>query len=119
MQDHAVMTAAKSRFGHSETGAGALGLFLVVRRMMSQAALPLTHLRNLNPHLQPIVESPKAPRLALPRQEGPTAAGQDHGGISSFAFQVRKRAERALPSSLQSPEARGISFKPACHFHHR
>ena len=50
---------------------------------------PFTHLRDLNPHLTPLLESEKAPKLVLPRQAGPGHSLEAFiSGVSSFAFQV-------------------------------
>ena len=87
------ITAAKSRLGHAEAGAGALGLFQVVQRLEHLQAAPLTHLRSINPHLVALLASgpKKSSPMLLVREAGPgSGVGQDwHMGVSSFAFQVR------------------------------
>ncbi len=92
MQGEVELSAAKSQLGHTEAGAGALGALHAVLRSRRQMQQPFTHLRNLNPHLAPLLDSGKAPRLLLPRQAGPgiskDASEAFTSGISSFAFQV-------------------------------
>lgn len=90
MQGEVELSAAKSQVGHTEAVAGALGALHAVLRGRESKQQPFTHLRSLNPHLIPLLQSAKAPTLILPRQAAPGQCSDDFtSGISSFAFQVR------------------------------
>lgn len=104
------LAAAKSRFGHSEMAAGALGTARVLARLRTARRVPLLHLRSLNAHVAALLPAGNAgdsaaqklgsassaakKRSATPaRQTAPgmmlNAASDDGGvfGISGFAFQ--------------------------------
>ena len=84
------LVSAKSSIGHAETGAGALGIMRAVGRMQQGIIAPLTHLRNINNHVQDVLHTSSIGCISLlPRQDAPGAIGGHHVGISSFAFQVR------------------------------
>lgn len=84
------MTSAKSSLGHSEAGAGALGILRIVAKLEAQSSAPLAHLRTLNPHVLSILQSSQGTCEAyLPRQVAPGNTRPKYSGISSFAFQVR------------------------------
>lgn len=87
------LSAAKSRLGHAEAGAGVLGLLHVLEQFHQAQVYPMTHLRTMNPHVASVLGSQKAGSLpAAPRQAGALhAAFMDADcsmGVSSFAFQV-------------------------------
>ena len=91
------LTAAKSWLGHSEPAAGAVGMAHLCLAFAQSAALPIMHLRSINPHLQDLL----VPSLALPRRAyiPRQSAGLQHStqnssassglvaGVSAFAFQ--------------------------------
>lgn len=80
--------AAKSAMGHSEAGAGVLGMVHAIQRLRSGQTKALTHLSNVNPHVVSILDAAKG-CVSLPRQHGPgQTPDRLHIGISSFAFQV-------------------------------
>lgn len=79
--------AAKSRWGHAEASAGAVGLCQALTRLNTVAVPSLLHLRHFNTHLQPLFGAAKAPKLTIPREAAPGIQSH-HAGISSFAFQV-------------------------------
>ena len=85
-----VLSAAKSRVGHAETGAGTLGMLHAWRQLQQVASSSNTHLRSVNQHVASCLESSSG-TAGLPRQASPGVhpAGGIHTGISSFAFQVR------------------------------
>ena len=84
------ITSAKSSLGHSEAGAGALGILRMVAKLEAQSVAPLAHLRTLNPHVLSILLSSQGICEAyLPRQVAPGNSRPRYSGISSFAFQVR------------------------------
>lgn len=49
--------AAKSRYGHAETGAGAVGLISALQCQQQQEQTPVLHLRNLNAYVTGIMQS--------------------------------------------------------------
>ena len=84
-------TAAKSRLGHGETGAGVMGLLAAATRLGMYACSPLTHLRVINPHVESILAAQKGPgSVRLPRQQAAGVQGKEDGctGVSAFAFQA-------------------------------
>ena len=82
--------SVKSSLGHSEAGAGALGILRMAARLTSQDSAPLAHLCTLNPHVLGILEfSQSNGQARLPRQVAPRSIAPLHAGVSSFAFQVR------------------------------
>jgi hypothetical protein len=88
------LAAAKPKLGHSETGAGALGMLHASLQLVDAASSFITHLRMPNAYASNIMEANKMPFL-LPRQAGPSTHLKDSAhavwmlGVSSFAFQVR------------------------------
>lgn len=83
----------KSGVGHTEPAAGMSGLVHAVAAAVNHAALPLLHLRGLNPYLISTLEAPGiAGTVSIPRQQRSAVVGQHSAGsitgISSFAFQV-------------------------------
>ncbi|KFM27282.1 Phthiocerol synthesis polyketide synthase type I PpsC [Auxenochlorella protothecoides] len=82
-----VLTAAKSRVGHGETAAGSTGVLHALDQMERGAYAALTHLRELNPHVQGAVGRRA---FLLPRQEAPLnrREGARVAGVSAFAFQA-------------------------------
>lgn len=89
----------KSGIGHTEPAAGMSGLVHAAAAVASQAALPVLHLRALNPYLIGTLEAPGvAGTLSIPRQQRGAVVGQHPAGsitgISSFAFQVKLTASQ-------------------------
>ena len=84
------LAAAKSRAGHAEACAGAVGLVFATRRLSTCATAPIAHLRSANTHITSILGASRTRAAALlPREPGPGVCGaQQHAGISAFAFQV-------------------------------
>ena len=88
-----VLTAAKSRLGHAETGAGVLGMLHVWRQLSGASTASITHLRTPNPYVVSTLAGARA-AMFMPRQPGPAPVPEVEGdgrlmGVSSFAFQVR------------------------------
>lgn len=89
------LAAAKSRFGHAETAAGALGAMLVATRMMSHQRSSVVHLVSLNPYVSSIFDSNAESAgvggrgFTAARQAAPGLAmcNSYHSGCSAFAFQ--------------------------------
>lgn len=88
------LLASKSWIGHSEPAAGAVGMAHLCLAFAQQAALPVLHLRNLNPHMHHMLQPGRAADRGshIPRQAGglPASslkAGPLHAGVSAFAFQ--------------------------------
>ena len=93
------LSAAKSRMGHAEAGAGVLGMLHVLLQFQHAQVNPMTHLRTVNPHVASVLGSQKAGGLpAAPRQPSPllatVAAEECNMGVSSFAFQVCQPSSR-------------------------
>lgn len=84
------LAAAKSRAGHAEACAGAVGLVFAARRLSTCATAPIAHLQSANAHIASILNASRTCAAALlPRVPGPGICGvQWHAGISAFAFQV-------------------------------
>lgn len=86
----AALAAAKSRFGHSETGAGLLGLINTVRSSGSDARLPIMHLCTINAYVASALDGAQRSFSAV-RQAAPgplsTNACAALSGVSAFAFQ--------------------------------
>jgi hypothetical protein len=80
------VSAVKSRAGHSETGAGALGILQAIRRQTNLGGHPITHLVTMNPYVATVVEKGGIGGIAVPRQGVPEPMAAPVG-ISSFAFQ--------------------------------
>lgn len=88
------LLASKSWTGHSEPAAGAVGMAHLCLAFSQQAALPILHLRSLNPHMHPMLQPGKAGDRGthIPRQLGGLTgrgckAEPLHAGVSAFAFQ--------------------------------
>ena len=84
--------ASKSWVGHGEPAAGLVGVLFAHQALTQEKALPIMHLRNVNPYVSEAVRSNQAP-VRFPRQQGAmprTVTSQSHGavyGVSAFAFQ--------------------------------
>ena len=88
------LLASKSWTGHSEPAAGAVGIAHLCLAISQQATLPMLHLRNLNPHMHPMLHPGKGALRGthIPRQlggliGGGSKAGPLCAGVSAFAFQ--------------------------------
>jgi 3-oxoacyl-(acyl-carrier-protein) synthase/NAD(P)-dependent dehydrogenase (short-subunit alcohol dehydrogenase family)/acyl carrier protein len=79
-------TATKSRIGHAETAAGALGMLNTAAQLAQDFSRPLSHLAHVNPYVAIILDRNNAGKVSAPRQLMPRNAS-NHTGISSFAFQ--------------------------------
>ncbi|XRB19758.1 phenolphthiocerol/phthiocerol polyketide synthase [Pseudoscourfieldia marina] len=53
-----VMSAAKSAVGHTEPGAGAVGLLQVVHDLRTTSVAPVMHLTSVNPHMIGVLTTP-------------------------------------------------------------
>ena len=81
------LAAAKSRGGHAETGAGAVGVRAAAMRLGCLKQLPLAHLRSVNAHVAQALDAAKAGQWFAPRE---LVGGFEGGGVacvSAFAFQ--------------------------------
>lgn len=96
-------TATKSRMGHAETGAGALGMLNAGAQLAQGFSWPMSHLAHVNPYVATILERNNADKVSAPRQMMPRNASSPTG-ISSFAFQG---TNAHLIMSTSSPEAAG------------
>ena len=79
---------AKSRDGHAETAAGALGLLNAIQKISTASKKQTLHLTNLNPYVQAVFEN-CASTFVPSRQHSPYDESTDfHAvGVSAFAFQ--------------------------------
>eukprot|EP00873_Tetraselmis_striata_P016306 jgi/Tetstr1/436570/TSEL_025367.t2 len=87
---HVTLQACKSMFGHSEASAGTAGLMFTCIEVSLGKALDLVHLRNLNPHLEPLMSSSSVGvKLLATRQSNPFCGADNtiRSGLSSFAYQ--------------------------------
>ena len=99
------LLGSKSTVGHAEPAAGLTALIYAVHQACGRMALPLEHLRTLNPHVAGALKSQQQQqsdtvgrRVVAPRQFEPMMASpNDHRsaanvdiciGVSAFAFQV-------------------------------
>ena len=81
------LAAAKSRGGHAETGAGAVGMRAAAMRLSYLGQLPLAHLRSLNTHVAQALDTANTVQWLAPRGPGGGFAGGCVASISAFAFQ--------------------------------
>ena len=100
------LLGSKSTVGHAEPAAGLTALIYAVHQACGRMALPLEHLRTLNPHVAGALQSQQQQqsdtacrRVGAPRQFEPMMAAKPSGyrsaadvgiciGVSAFAFQV-------------------------------
>ena len=83
------LMASKSAAGHCEPAAGLVALAAAVAALGDGAAVPVLHLRMLNPHVEAALGGQGG--VAVPRAPGgwPSGGGLSPAcSISSFAFQV-------------------------------
>ena len=116
------LLASKSWIGHSEPAAGAVGMAHLCLAFAQQAALPAMHLRNLNPHMHPMLQPGKAADRGahIPRQVGglmgsSSQAGPLHAGVSAFAFQGTN-AHVIMSASSDRTDSSTLSHQQVVHF---
>ena len=87
------LAASKSWVGHGEPAAGLVGVMFSHHALTQQLALPIMHLRSVNPYVADAVRANAVP-VRLPRQVGvlgrASPDAEDLGavyGVSAFAFQ--------------------------------
>ena len=104
------LSAVKSRLGHAECGAGALGLLSAVMQLGKGTAHGVTHLREPNAYV--VGSLPSTATVHMPRQDGPAPMSSVDGGehcmgVSSFAFQGTNAHAvlRLAPPELRSHAA--------------
>ncbi len=88
-----VLMASKTWNGHAEPAAGLVAMLHAKQTVNHAAALPLPHLRHLNPYVATALDASKQ-RDAVAwgrasRQPGASGMARSLSGISAFAFQVR------------------------------
>lgn len=122
------MAASKSWVGHAEPAAGLAGLLFAHAAATNALALPLMHLRTVNPYVASTLEQQQqaAGRAAvapavLPKQAGglPVALPGQQGaswGISAFAFQGTNAHALLAAAPLEAASvAAPTSTAPAWH----
>jgi acyl transferase domain-containing protein len=108
------LAAAKSRYGHGETAAGALGMLRCAAMLAQRACPPLLYLRSLNGYVASALGQGGWGGAAIARQAAPAgrvaavaAAAAAHAGCSAFAFQGTNA--HVVLSAAPAPEARGFA----------
>jgi len=101
-------TATKSRMGHAETGAGALGMLNTAAQLAQGFSQPLSHLALMNPYVATILERNNASKVSAPRHMMPRNASSPTG-ISSFAFQGTNAHLIMSTSSAEAAENNNFS----------
>lgn len=93
------LSAAKSRVGHAEPGAGSVGMYNAITQLVSCSTNAILHLKSLNSYVRGIymeLESNGQHRVppTSARQDGPSVQSRSSSGnassllgVSSFAFQ--------------------------------
>jgi acyl transferase domain-containing protein len=84
------LAASKSWVGHAEPAAGLAGMLFAQRMAVHRAALPLMHLREVNPYVGASLKQGSALPALLPKESGGQANGSRMPafvGVSAFAFQ--------------------------------
>jgi 3-oxoacyl-(acyl-carrier-protein) synthase/NAD(P)-dependent dehydrogenase (short-subunit alcohol dehydrogenase family)/acyl carrier protein len=112
------LTAAKSRLGHAETGAGALGVLRAALQLAQGVTHAITHLRQVNPYVASILERSHV-AVHLPRQQAPRPGKRLEAvtGVSSFAFQGTNAhllvscAASAEPVAEAAPDAAALPWQ--------
>merc|ERR1712078_293599 len=81
-----VWAAAKSAVGHTEPGAGLVGLLNAATMLYHRVGKQIMHLRSINPHVEGVLGSPHV--NFIPRQCAQTLESEvSSAGSSAFAFQ--------------------------------
>ena len=86
-----LLMASKSWNGHAEPAAGLVAMLHAHQSILHAAALPLLHLRHLNPYVSATMETTSdgpLPWARAGRQPGGSGGKLLSCGISAFAFQV-------------------------------
>lgn len=109
----------KSGIGHTEPAAGISGLVHAAAAAAGHTALPVLHLRALNPYLIGTLEAPGvAGCVSIPRQQRGAVLGQHPAGsitgVSSFAFQVRTNSGCNLLWTLATVIAPCVECPASC-----
>ena len=122
------LLAAKSWCGHSEPAAGVLGLAHAHLALSQQAALPVLHLRSLNPHVASAFGSQASDmrKMVTARQTAPMAGmqagAQLYCGTSAFAFQgtnahaIMSVQSPGAASQSEMAEAKSLPFQQRRHW---
>ena len=122
------LLAAKSWCGHSEPAAGVLGLAHAHLALSQQAALPVLHLRSLNPHIASAFSSQASDmrKMVTARQTAPMAGvqagAQLYSGTSAFAFQgtnahaIMSVQSPGAASQSEMVEAKSLPFQRRRHW---
>ena len=113
------LEASKAWVGHAEPGAGIAGLLFAQHTALNASALPLVHLRKVNPYVATTLEehSKAGHMVLLPKQFGLQLSGSPVG-VSAFAFQGTNahaivRSERFSPSASGLTDANTITEVPS------
>eukprot|EP00775_Hariotina_reticulata_P014515 gene14515-14642_t len=108
------MLSSKSWYGHSEPGAGVVGLMHTMTALKHMAVLPISHLRNLNPMASNILQ--EATAAVAETTTGPlAAAASDLQDDRQVVYQVQHEVSHpadvvATASQLVEDEGRCMSI---------
>jgi hypothetical protein len=86
-----LLMASKTWNGHAEPAAGLVALLHAQQALLRSAALPLLHLRHINPYVAAaLAEADTASEgwACVSRQSGGGGGAQKLCGVSAFAFQA-------------------------------
>ncbi len=87
------LMASKTWNGHAEPAAGLVAMLHAQQTLHHAAALPLLHLRRLNPYVMAALEASEETDAVswgrASRQQGASSMLRSLCGVSAFAFQVR------------------------------
>ncbi len=86
-----LLLGSKTLVGHSEPASGLTGVAYALQLLKQRSAVPVLHLRQLNPHVAGVISGvgPLSRTLAVPRAAAPVGLREsDVVGVSAFAFQV-------------------------------
>ena len=103
------LAAAKSRSGHAETGAGAVGIRAATMRLSCLGQLPLAHLRSPNTHVAQALDTAKAAQWFAPRELAGGFEGGSVACVSAFAFQGTNAHAVLCRTALVTREPGGTS----------
>lgn len=103
------LAAAKSRGGHAETGAGAIGMRAAAMRLSCLGQLPFAHLRSMNVHVAQALDTAKAVQWFAPRESVGGFGGGSVACVSAFAFQGTNAHAVLCRTALGTRERGGMS----------
>jgi 3-oxoacyl-(acyl-carrier-protein) synthase/acyl carrier protein len=110
-RDPVLFFTVKSSIGHSEVGAGVMAIAHSITALEMKKHLPFTHLRNLNPYVQDIIDhDQRSSQIKFARQSSSITGSYPSSdnmlcGISSFAFQGTNAHAIVAAPSMQTAKS--------------